>query len=536
MLSPRAVRLFKARPKRDYSLWKELSDADLLVRRDVLPIRPPIWKPLQKHQKVCLVLGAHKKRFAFFNETGTGKTFLSIALMAYFKRTGDTKCNLILVPNKINKDEWVLEGFEKHAPHMKCVALKGSTVNKWQTIADNSDADAFVETYMGFVRMCCDLKQVKRKKRTVNRLVPNLSKMKKLMKLFQGVYADESTFLANKKKLPYRLVNKLSKAAEAFFILTATPFGRDVEKMWAQLALVDRGYTLGETLTLFRQAFYDTKVNFWGGYEYKLKDGSKEEISKFIDNVSIAYPANEADMPQLSRIPRYVSLDTTAEAYYERAKEQVIASFGNYQEMKNAFLRMRQISSGFVGYRNDETGLKARFEFEEKPKLELLRSVLGEIDTTKKVIIFHEFQYTAGVIQKLLRELGIGYVAVNGMVKDSGKAKRDFKTSKTKNVLVLSNSAGGYGLNLQFAKYGIYYESPVSAILRKQTEKRFDRQFSLHENVILFDLIVRGTVDQTILDFHREGRNLWKAILNTGPKALRGIERRVSKERILIAA
>jgi len=533
MLSPRAVRLFKARKRFDYSTWKELSDSDLLVRRDKLPIKPPIWKRLQKHQKVCLVLGARKKRFAFFNETGTGKTYLSIALMAFFKKLGETKCNLILVPNKINKDEWVEEGFEKHAPHMKCVALKGSTARKWQTIAENPDADAFVETYMGFVRMCCTLKKVKRKKKEVNKLVPSVTLIKKLKLLFQGVYCDESTFLGNKKKLPYRLVNQLSKAAKAFFILTATPFGRDVEKMWSQVFLVDRGYTLGETLTLFRQAFYDTKTNFWGGYEHKLKPDSKDEISRFTDNVSIAYPANEADMPKLARIPRYCSLDTTAEAYYERAKEQVIASFGNYQEMKNAFLRMRQISSGFVGYRNDETGLKARFEFEDKPKLELLESVLSEIDTTQKVIIFHEFQYTAGVIAKLLKQMGIGYVLVNGMSKDSGKAKATFKTSKTKNVLVLSNSAGGYGLNLQFAKYGIYYESPVSAILRKQTEKRFDRQFSLHENVLLFDLITRGTVDQTILDFHKEGRNLWKAILNTGPKALRG---GVNRERILLAA
>jgi SNF2 family DNA or RNA helicase len=140
--------------------------------------------------------------------------------------------------------------------------------------------------------------------------------------------------------------------------------------------------------------------------------------------------------------------------------------------------------------------------------------------TKHKFIVFHEFNYSAGVISDMLTELGIKHVLINGMRKDGDRARHAFKNDPKVQALVLSNSAGGYGLNLQFAKYGIYYESPVGAILRKQTEKRFDRQYSLHKKVILFDLIVRGTVDQSILKFHAEGRSLWKAILNTGGDAL----------------
>jgi hypothetical protein len=53
-----------------------------------------------------------------------------------------------------------------------------------------------------------------------------------------------------------------------------------------------------------------------------------------------------------------------------------------------------------------------------------------------------------------------------------------------------------------------------------QTQKRFDRQYSLHKNVFLYDLIVRGTADQSILDFHSEAGSLWKAIINTGPQSI----------------
>lgn len=542
-LSPRAVKAFRARPHRDYSLWKNLTDDEVERRMRKLEVRPPIWRKLRSDQRVCHVIGARKKRFAFFNETGTGKTFLSLSLMKYFKATGDTKCNLILVPNKINKWEWLEEGFEKHTPSMECVVLNGSTVSKYQALKDHPDADAFVETYMGFVRMCCDKKEVWRKRKgnkvKITKLVPNKTKMRALMKRFDGVYLDESTYVKNKASLPWRLCNQLSKSANCFFILTATPFGRDVEDVWSQAFLVDRGETLGETLGLFRSAFFEEKELYWGGKEYKLTKAGKKEISLRLDNLSIAYPADETVMPHLTRVPKYAVLPEDAEVYLERAKEAMKQAKGDFQAMKNAFLRLRQISSGFVGFKDDETGDRAKFEFDTNPKLDMLEALVTTFKSKHKFIVFHEFNYSAGVISDMLTELGIKHVLINGMRKDGDKARHAFKHDPKVQALVLSNSAGGYGLNLQNAKYGIYYESPVGAILRKQTEKRFDRQYSLHKKVILFDLIVRGTVDQSILKFHAEGRSLWKAILNTGVEAVFRTKRkpaRRDRERLRLVA
>lgn len=539
-LSPRAIKAFHARNHRDYSRWKDISDDDLHSRMLKLRTKPRFWDKLKKHQRVCLVIGARKRQFAFFNETGTGKTFLSIALMDYFKKTKETKHNLILVPNKINKWEWLEEGFQKHAPHMKCVVLHGSTKDKWEAINDNPNADAFVETYAGFIRMVSEIKEVKRRRKgrtvKIDKLVPSKKLVKFCMKFFDGIYLDESTYVKNKTTLPWRICNQLSKNANAFFVLTATPFGRDVDDVWAQVFLVDRGETLGETLGLFRAAFFEEKEKWFGGYEYKLTKEGKAAISRRLDNISIAYPADEADMPHLERIPKYAILPEDAETYYERAKEAMLRARGEAMEMKNAFLRMRQISSGFVGFKDDELGESAKFVFEKNPKLDLLESLVTTFKPQHKFIVFHEFNYSAGVISKMLEELGIGHVLINGLRKDGDKARAAFKSDPKCQGLVLSNAAGGYGLNLQNAKYGIYYESPVGAILRKQTEKRFDRQYSLHKTVILYDLIVRGTVDQSILNFHAEGRSLWKAILNHGPGTIFKPERRIIRERLPLAA
>lgn len=540
LMSRKAIARFHRRPHTDYSRWKDIRAQSLFDRMLRLRKRPRFWNALKKHQRVCLVIGARKRQFAFFNETGTGKTFLSISLMDYFKATGETRCNLVLVPNKINKWEWLEEGFQKHAPDMKCVVLHGSTEDKWDAMEHNPDADCFVETYGGFMRMMCDLKIVKRKRkgRTVEleKLVPSKKLMKRLMAMIQGVYLDESTFVKNKSSIPWRLCNAMSKQAAAFFIMTATPFGRDVEDVWAQTFLVDRGETLGETLGLFRAAYFEEKEDWWGGKKYKLDKKGKRAISHRLDNISIAYPADEADMPHLNRIPKYAILPEEAEEIYDRAKHLMMASKRDAQEMKNAFLRMRQISSGFVGFKDDELGQKARVVFPVNPKMDLLESLVTTFKPEHKFIIFHEFNYSAGVISAKLKELGIGHVLINGMRNDGDKARVAFKNDPKVRALVLSNAAGGYGLNLQNAKYGIYYESPVGAILRKQTEKRFHRQYSIHDTVILYDLIVRGTVDQSILNFHAEGRSLWKAILNHGAGVIFKPQRRKGQVRERLAA
>src|SRR5207302_1017454 len=78
--------------------------------------------------------------------------------------------------------------------------------------------------------------------------------------------------------------------------------------------------------------------------------------------------------------------------------------------------------------------------------------------------------------------------------------------------LILQNRFG-QGPNLQAAQYGLYYETPVSAIMRKQTRRRIERQYSPHEKIFLMDFIVRGTVDTQILDYLAEGLDLFEAIV-----------------------
>lgn len=509
-----AIRAFLNRPRKDWRYMKSLSDAELDRLCDKLPVQPPIWWKLHRHQKVCFLLGAWLKGFAFHLDTGMGKSLLSIALARYFRKLHESYHNLILVPYKINKDEWE-EQIQIHSPNTSYCILRGSTEDKWKQL-EATNALLIVDTYAGFIRMACTLVESKKKKGR-QRLKPSPSRIKKLLAKIDGLYLDEATAVKNRKSLPFRICNRLRKDAGSAFTLTGTPFGRDPTDLWAQLKLADDGYTLGETLTLFRAAFFLAKENYFGGLEYKFDKSKEKLLHDCLAARSIRYEADSADLPELVRIVKKLHLPHDAEAYYQKALDMLKEARGSGLAMqtarKNAFLRMRQISSGWLGFKDDDTGTRAEIEFDENPKLDLLISLIHEIRPDRKIIVFHDFIHSGMMIARALKEEGIQHVHLRDNSRVEPKEKLlQFKKDPKCRVFVLS-TAGAYGLNLQVAEYGMFYESPVPVIIRKQMIRRFERQGSLHARVFLYDLVVKDTVDQQILAFHKQGADLFRAIV-----------------------
>lgn len=446
----------------------------------------------------------------------TGKTLLAISLGRYFRRlkiNGHSGVDriIILVPIRSNKYEWARE-IRKHSPRTKFQVLEGSTVNKWQQIEENPDALFFIETYGGFVHLLC--RKVPSKKKDKQKMEPDPKLVRKFCKLFQGAVSDEGTVLGQRDNLPRRLIRQVVKAKEAvYFNLTGTPFGRDPSLVHSQMSLVDEGWTLGETLGLFRAAFFKSSENNWGGIDYTFDTTKDEMLHKFLAHQSVRYEVKQSDLPVMVHDTIEVALDASADVWLERAASAMKNARGDYQATKNAFLRMRQISSGFVGYKDDESGDKAEFEFDSNPKLEAMLQKVEEIDPRHKGIIFCDFQYSNQRIADALKKSGIGFLQLYGKTKNPESVLAKFDSDPDKQWLILSN-AMAIGLNLQIAQYGFFYESPVSVIMRKQARRRFERQGSEHDTVFLWDMITLDTYDQRILDFHEQGKSLFDAIMN----------------------
>jgi SNF2 family DNA or RNA helicase len=509
MIPSRQVRKFHERKRNDFRKFKDYDDALLTRLMRKLPMRPPIWSVLRRHQKACLLIGAAVKRFAFFLDTGMGKTLLAIALQRYFRKRNELQgfC-LVLVPNRTNKYEWKRE-IKKHSPLTSCVILVGSSVNKWEQLRD-CKAHIVVETYAGLSRMLTKMGKTKKGK---NKLKFNPTLVKRLRAMMSMLVMDESTLVKSRRSLAFRFCLHVSKHIDHVFAMTGTPFGADISDLQPQMLIVDKGQTLGETLALFRGAFFKEKQGAWAT-EYTFDKKKERLLHTYLASSSITYEADAADLPQLVQVTNYINLPRDAETLYESAKEALITGYGNYSEQKNAFMRMRQLSSGWLGYVDDESGTRAQFEFSPNPKLETLITKIQEIPTHKKIIVYHDFIFTGTMIARELTRLKIKWLRINGATDDPEETLARFDKDKNVQVLLLNNAAGGFGLNLQIAQYGMFYEVPLSLIMGKQTVKRFHRQYSTHKTVFRYDFITRGTYDQQILDNHAAGRKVFDAIIH----------------------
>jgi len=510
MILKKHIKAFLSKHRDDHERYKSYSAKKLNRLAQQLPFKPPVWKRLRRAQKICFLLGVKYQGFAFFADTGVGKTLLSIALLRYFRRAGLVKKALVVVPNNINLYEWEDE-ILKHSPNTTYTLLDGPVEKKWHAL-QNDDSFIFVVSlgalsHIGTSRRKPETKA--EKKRSSKQVMGfDQKKVNKLARMFNALVLDESSELGGMQTNEYRICRKVAKSAEVRFALSATPFGSDPKPLWSQMLLIDRGESLGETLGLFREAFYTSRQNFFSGFpEWTFDKRKTGKLHRILRHRSIYFDADSSDLPRVNSIIKPVHLPVDAETYYKRAKDQLIASRGNFQEMKNSFLRMRQISSGFLGFRDDEIGEKAKFVFPYNPKLEMLISYLKEVVGKHKAVVFNEFTFSGDQIAQRLKKEKIPFARIYGGTKDTKKELAAFKNDSKCRVILVQNNCGGRGLNLQMARYILYYESPTAPDLRKQTRRRVERQGSTFKSVFMVDFIVSGTHDRDIVESCMRGED-----------------------------
>lgn len=521
MIHPEVVRDF-LRAHRDSHVWvKDLTHAQLdaeLARLGFAPARPK--RPLDKHQKACLLLGVAFTAFSFWLDMGTGKTRLALELLRYLMQQGDVRHALVLVPSEQSVYGWEKQ-IQEWRINIPYVALGNSqSANKWEQIDELEVPGFIICTYAGLVWLLSKRKPkkkkgkvVKRNGKVVMRATRHMSLVDRLCKNLDAIVSDESTKLGNQGSAQYMAVRALRKRVGWYYNLAGRPFGRDPEMVWTQQWLVDFGASLGDTLTLFRDAFYNQKRGYFGGFEYTFKETMRPKLADLMLHRSISYDESECGTKSpVKVIVEEVRLPEDIESYYKKATEAVWRARGNRNAMKNVFLRMRQLSSGFVGFKDDETGERAQIVFPLNPKLERLVDLVEAVPLDRKFVIFYEFTHSGRTLCQKLKQMGIGYGWLWSGTKDSRGILQRFDDDKKTRGLVINNKLGAMSLNLQVANYQFDFENPVSIIDKEQMDKRLPRK-GQKRVVYRYELVCRGTVDQKILDFHATGEDLFQALL-----------------------
>jgi phage gpG-like protein len=523
MIPQAAIDEFLHARREDHRWIKELTVPELDRALAALNPVPRLYPKARKHQKACFLLGVAWPQYGFWLDMGLGKTLLALELLRYWWDVGHLRRALILVTSDKAYLTWETQ-IELYGIDLPYVFLSGSSEDKWEQLEAFGDGLVIVH-YPGLVAMLTS--------RASKSWVVDDDKIERfLVQKLDGVVADESTKLGNQNSLTYKIATKLSKNAYTRYELAGRPFGRDPALAWSQFKLIDNGATLGQTMGLFREAFCSSEKNYAARgkrakyvRDFKFKKRMMPQLTRIMQHRSITYADHECpDLPPLARTSQVVPvrIPDEAEAYYQRLIDQAIAAKGNLSLMKNVFMRMRQLSSGFLAMRDDETGDRVEIEFDENPKLDRLLELIDEMPLDRQAVVFYAFTHSGRRITEALKAAGIDNIWLWSGTKDSKATLQHFIKNPSCTVAVINNQVGAYSLDgLQVANYSMFYESPVSCLDRQQAEARLLRQ-GQKRHVFQYDLVVRHTVDERILDFHKEGRSLYEELTRDPRRVLMG--------------
>jgi SNF2 family DNA or RNA helicase len=143
-----------------------------------------------------------------------------------------------------------------------------------------------------------------------------------------------------------------------------------------------------------------------------------------------------------------------------------------------------------------------------------LLELIGELRDDRKAVVFYDYTWSAKQITSSLSFLlDIKHIWLWSGTKNPRKQLHRFMTDPDCRVALINNKVGAFSLDglQEVANYLFFYESPVGVIEREQAERRVRRQ-GQKRKVFQYDLIVPGSVDDRILDFHKEGRDLMATI------------------------
>lgn len=507
MISKGAVSDFLSRRFDSYLWMKKLTRDQIMGELRQLRVRPYFKTEPWLHQLVCFYIALCHPRFLFLLDMGLGKSKIILDIITQLQREGKLTKALVSVPRLINIDSWS-EDTLRHS-HLQPWGCDASDIEEKYERLIKPEGDVTFIDYPGLHLAL----SVKVKIQGRNKLVKDEKKMRQLLKVYNFAGIDESHKLANHQSLWFSLMRQITKRVDYCYATTGTLFGHSPEAAWPQFFLVDGGETLGENLGIFRAAFFTEKVSPWKGVKYIFNKHQSASFYRVLQHRSIRYDEDEVlDLPKRVHISQHFEMCPEQREHYLRAVQGLLDARGKLKELEAPWLRMRQICSGYLAWK-DEHGEHVVY-FKQNAKLDGVERLLDEVGDAK-VVIAYDYTDTGAMLVARVQQMGIGYEWFYGGTKDKSASRRRFMTDPKCRVLIMNSSAGGTGNDglQKVARYMILYESPSSPTERKQVIKRIHRPGQDHR-CFIYDLTYKGTVESGILRDIAEGNDLYDRVVN----------------------
>lgn len=297
------------------------------------------------------------------------------------------------------------------------------------------------------------------------------------------------------------------------YCLSGSPILNDAMDIFHQYKILDGGAAFGKSFMEFRMRYFRDKNAGMAKQKYFPNwvpvPGALDEISKRMDASSMRVLKKDClDLPPLVRKTVLCEMTREQQISYKQMLKDLVTFFEQDGEQHVAVatmaltksLRLMQMASGYV---KTDQGQEVSVCDGWNPKQEALASLLEELTTHSKVLVWAVWRENYNQIRAVLDKLKIKFVEVHGDVPNKQKFENvdAFSNDGSVRVLLGHPGSGGIGINLVAASYSIFYSRTFSLEQDLQAEARNHRGGSeIHDKITRIDLVTKDSIEENIVE------------------------------------
>ena len=476
-------------------------------------------KPLFKHQLAGCVLAEKYNKFAFFYDTGTGKTVMALNIVeSKYKREGIRF--LIIAPKSIIKTAW-LDDAANFYPGMRILPLyKGFDAYKkkglfraWRTGKSRStiENDKVFLAHMKFLAevygytdpedytkaQIDEFLESEAQHYIINSELFIANPEKYISGLgITGLIMDESAIMKNYDSKTAKTIREVSSNLKYVYLLSGKPAPNNEMEFFSQMKVVAPelfGFSYNRFLATFCMS---------QGRKMVLNPENRDLFAEMVSAKSLIISKKDClDLPDTVEVVRLIELpDDVMDDYDALYRECMVfikgmdesSIFYSTQSRMAILMKLRQMASGFF-MQKTEYGVENKVIIDiHRAKINEVLSIIDEIPD-EQIIIWCQFQHEIELLEKELSKIG-PTVTAYGKTKTLEENIDDFKHGRAKYILAHPKTLK-YGVTFTNCKYAIYYSFSYSA---EDYDQSHDRNYRLGqtESCTYFFLQAADTIDE----------------------------------------
>lgn len=455
---------------------------------------------LMRHQQLGREIAKYQDRYAFFYDTRTGKTPLSLAIMYDDIVANPTHKWLVVCPLILIENAWIPDAAE-FVPELSIVSCHAATPAK-RIERIHSEANIYVTNTESFVKYREHFNEVG----------------------FTGCIVDESSDMkSTKSKVSKELVD-FAQTVRRFYLLSGTPAPNGEHEYYMQLKAVDY-YGVQQSYAQFKEHYF-MNMSFNPQYEkLALRPDKRDELFSLIKKYAL-YVDKEDVLTTPGRTFHEVEFEMPPELkkHYNKLKNELYMELGDGLKITAPSTaaklnKLNQVTSGFV---IDTQAVKEnKFYNEDRTELYNLSGyrfaklidMLGEIGD-EQVLIWANYKAEFKIIREALGDK-CRCVYGETSITEKNEAIRMFKEGKIQ-YLVANPASADKGLTLTNAHISIYFSLNWSYELFKQSMERIYGDVKKQpKHCEYYIMIAKGTIDRVLYSDVLQGKgSASTAVLN----------------------